>query len=58
MKKFTIIYTFKDSRMGFNNSITMEAQNQDQAIEKAKKEVAQCYGSQMFKKFSFKPQTN
>jgi len=54
LQKFTITYTFKHSSMGFNNSITVEALNKDQAIEKAKHEVQMCYGSSMIKKFSFK----
>jgi len=40
--------------MGFNNSITLDALNKEQAIERAKKEIEMCYGSSMLKKFSFK----
>lgn len=54
MKKYTVIYTFKHSKMGFNNSITIEALNKEQALEKAIAEVSQCYGSGMLKRFSFK----
>lgn len=54
LQSFTIAYTFNHSKMGFNNSITVDALNKEQAIEKAKKEVSMCYGSDMLKKFSFK----
>lgn len=54
LPKFTIVYSFNHSKMGFNNSITVEAMNHEQAIEKAKNEVSMCYGSKMLKKFSFK----
>ena len=54
-KKYRIIYSFHHSKMGFNNSITVEALNVDQAIEQAKNEVSGCYGSAMLKRFSFKP---
>lgn len=53
-KSYTVIYTFKHSKMGFNNSITLDAINEDTAIEKAKHEVSMCYGSGMLKRFSFK----
>lgn len=53
-KKITITYEFNHSKMGFQNQITVEANCHEQAIEKAKKEVAMCYGSAMLKKFSFK----
>jgi hypothetical protein len=55
MKQYRIIYSFNHSKMGFNNSITLEALNVDQALEQAKKEVAMVYGTAMLKKFSFKP---
>ena len=54
IKNVTVIYSFNDSKMGFNNSITVEAVNDAQALDKAKHEVAMCYGSSMLKKFSFK----
>lgn len=54
LQSFTITYTFNHSKMGFNNTITLDALNKDQAIEKAKKEIEMCYGSSMLKKFSFK----
>ena len=53
-KKVTIIYNFKDSKMGFSNEITVTAINDEQAIDKAKDEVSGCYGSSMLKRFSFK----
>lgn len=52
--KFTIVYSFNHSRMGFNNSVTVEAMNYEQAVEKAKIEVSGVYGSSMLKKFTFK----
>lgn len=51
---YTIVYTFNHSKMGFNNSISIEALNYEQALEKAKREVSMCYGSKMLKRFSFK----
>jgi len=53
-ENYTIIYSFNDSKMGFNNSVTVQAQNYEQAIEKAKQEIASCYGANMLKKFTFK----
>jgi hypothetical protein len=54
LQKLTIVYTFKHSKMGFQNSITVEALNYEQAIEKARKEISDCYGSDMLKRFLFK----
>ena len=54
-KKYSIIYNFNHSKMGFNNSITVIALNVDQAIEQAKQEVSNVYGSKMLARFSFKP---
>lgn len=54
IKKVTVVYNFNSSMMGFNNCITVEAISDEQAIEKAKKAVAECYGSGMLKKFTFK----
>lgn len=51
---YRVVYFFNHSKMGFSNSITVEAINPDQAIEKAKHEVACVYGSGMLKKFTFK----
>ncbi len=52
--KFQVLYNFRHSCMGFQNSITVEAINEQQAIEKARKEVSMCYGSGMLKNFTFK----
>lgn len=41
--------------MGFQNSITVIALNVDSAIENAKREVSEVYGSKMLQRFSFKP---
>ncbi len=54
-KKYTIIYTFNHSKMGFNNSITLVSLNVDMAIEEAKKQVSEVYGSKMLQRFTFKP---
>jgi hypothetical protein len=53
-KIYRIIYNFNHSKMGFQNSITVEARNQKEATEIAIKEVEDCYGSKMIKRFSFK----
>jgi len=55
LKSYRIIYSFNHSKMGFNNSITVKAFNVDAAIEDAKKQVMEVYGSGMIKRFSFKP---
>lgn len=55
MKQYRIIYSFHHSKMGFNNSITVEAISVDHAIENAKREVSMAYGKDMLKRFSFKP---
>ena len=54
-KLYRIIYSFNHSKMGFNNSITVEALNVDYAINEAKRQVSEVYGSKMLKRFSFKP---
>jgi len=58
LRKFTVVYNFNHSKMGFNNSITVTAMNQEHAIELAKHEVACAYGSGMLKRFSFKLAVN
>lgn len=55
LKKYTIIYNFNHSKMGFNNSMTLDAFSIEHAIGLAKIEVAGVYGSDMLKRFSFKP---
>jgi hypothetical protein len=55
LKKYRIIYTFNNSKMGFENSVTVTAFNVDEAIQKAKDEVSGVYGSKMLPRFSFKP---
>jgi len=54
-KKYRILYSFNHSKMGFQNSITIIALNVDAAIKDAEKQVSEVYGSDMLKKFSFKP---
>ncbi len=53
-KKVTVLYNFNHSKMGFQNSVTVTAINDEQAIDKAKDEVSGVYGSGMLKKFTFK----
>jgi hypothetical protein len=54
IKKVTVLYNFNDSKMGFKNSVTVEAINDEQAIDKAKNEVAGVYGSSMLNEITFK----
>lgn len=54
-KKYRIIYTFNNSKFGFNNSVTVTALNVDLALIDAKKQVSEVYGSKMFNRFTFKP---
>lgn len=54
MHLVTVIYSFNHSKMGFNNSITVDAMNEEHAIENAKYEVACVYGSKMLTRFTFK----
>ena len=51
---YKIVYTFNHSKMGFNNQISIEARNREEAIYKAKIEVGNVYGSKMLNRFSFK----
>ena len=51
---YTVVYQFRHSSMGFQNSITVEALNAKEATIKASAAVAECYGSKMLKRFSFK----
>lgn len=53
VKKVTIVYFFNHSKMGFSNEITVDAINDEQAIDKAKHEVAGVYGSNMLRRFTF-----
>ena len=55
LKKYRIIYSFNDSKMGFNNSMTVIAFTVEEAMEKVQNEVAGCYGSKMLRRFTFKP---
>lgn len=58
MKKYTVIYEFNHPKMGFQNSITLDANSPNEAIEKAKEEVSTTYGPKMLKRFSFKSNAN
>lgn len=53
-KQISITYFFNHSKMGFSNSVTVNAISIEDAMQKAQKEVAMCYGSSMLKKFTFK----
>ena len=54
-KRYRILYNFNHSRMGFQNSITVEALNVDLAIQDVKRQVSEVYGNKMLQRFSFKP---
>jgi hypothetical protein len=54
LKKYRILYTFNHSRMGFQNSITVIALDEEAATQDAKKQVGEVYGSKMLPNFSFK----
>lgn len=54
MQNITVIYSFKHPNMGFQNSVTVQAIDNIQALEKAKEAVSETYGSKMLKRFSFK----
>lgn len=54
-KKYRILYSFNHPKMGFQNSLTVTALNVDDAIADAKKQVSEVYGSEMLRRFSFKP---
>lgn len=54
-KKYRIIYTFNNSKFGFQNSVTVISLNVDMALKDAEKQVSEVYGSKMLKRFSFKP---
>jgi hypothetical protein len=55
MKQYRIIYSFNHRTMGFNNSITVNAENVDKALKEAERKVAQTFGAGQMKWFSFKP---
>ncbi len=52
--KYQVTYFFNHSKMGFSNSVTVEALSIDHAIENAKQAVKDCYGSKMLPRFTFK----
>ena len=53
LNTYTIVYQFNNSKFGFQNSVTVTAINIEQAANKAKKEVSDCYGRNMLYRFSF-----
>jgi len=53
-KPVKVVYYFNHSKMGFSNEITVTAICDEQAIDKAKYEVAGVYGTKMLPKFTFK----
>lgn len=55
---YRVLYYFHDSKMGFENSITCESLSEDHALRYAMDEVRGCYGSKLFKKFTFKIDPN
>lgn len=50
---YRVLYNFKHSRMGFQNSITECALSEEHAIQNAKNSVSGCYGSKMLPRFTF-----
>lgn len=54
LKKYTVIYNFHHSRMGFNNSLTTEQLSENHALVYVMEEVKKVYGAKMFKRFTFK----
>jgi len=53
-KRIPILYNFRHSKMGFQNQVTVTARNNEEAIEAAKREVSEVYGSKMLPRFTFK----
>ena len=53
-KQISITYFFNHSKMGFSNSVTVNAISIEDAMQKAKDAVSGVYGSSMLKKFTFK----
>lgn len=51
---YKVVYTFNHSKMGFNNQISIEARDEEEAIYKAKIEISGVYGKKMLNRFSFK----
>ena len=55
MKNYTFIYFFNHSKFGFSNELTIKMQpNEETALNNAKNQVSEVYGSKMLKKFTFK----
>lgn len=56
MQYFTIKYEFKHPSMGFQNSVTVEAESYEKAVMAAKDKVMDVYGGIWgnLKKFTFK----
>ena len=50
--RFRVTYFYNHPRIGFSNSITVDALDEEQAKEKAVKEISMCYGSDMLKRFN------
>jgi hypothetical protein len=56
-RDYTVVYFFNHSKMGFSNSVTVNAISLEDASKKAIEAVSGCYGSGMLKRFSFKEPT-
>lgn len=54
MNKYRVEYQFNSARFSFSNSVTVVAENKVTALLEAQKEVAECYGADMLKKFTYK----
>lgn len=53
-EKYRVDYVFNNSKLGFTNSVTVMANDEKQAYDKARMEVIDCYGSGMANKFTYK----
>ena len=55
MKNYTFIYYFNSSKFSFSNEITIKTQpDETTALNNAKNQVSEVYGSKMLNKFTFK----
>ena len=50
-KDYKVIYEYTKARFGFQNQITVNSNNEENAKAKAIYEIVKCYGSGMIKYF-------
>lgn len=53
-KFYRVIYEFRHSKMGFQNSITTTGLSPEHALQNARNDVSGAYGSKMLSRFTFK----